>query len=64
LKISLIVGIAVSALFFGFYQYESIIALGNNNIRTNITPFSIALAITIFFVSLAAEIVISATREN
>ena len=63
LKITLIVGITVSALFFGFYQYESIIAVVNNKIRNNITPFSVTLAITMFIVSIVSEIVISSTKE-
>lgn len=64
LKIVLMIVVVVSALLFGFYQYEAIIGPGNAKIRTNITPFAIVMMIATLAVSIMAESIIGYIREK
>lgn len=64
LKVILILGVATSALLFGFYQYESIVGPGNLRIQSNITPLSLVVAGASFAICIIAEFIIAKVRAR
>lgn len=58
----LLFGAITTAAIFGVYQYDVIIGPGNSIFRTNITGFSLVIAIVLFITSLLTEILIAKIR--
>lgn len=62
LKATLLLGVIASAMFWGFYQYDTVIGSDNINVRNNITFFSSLIAILMVVISLITEVIIAYSR--